>query len=456
MPWSSRNMEAAHSWTRLPSGTSPVASPALPPRESGRGRRVGDGDTTDELIALAHGYQTTPSRGSWTSCSPPESWSHARWWRWPCVHLGHQAISLSGSQAGIRTDASHGKAKITNVDPGRLLAELDQGNIVVVAGFQGITEGLDVTTLGRGASDISAVAIAAAIEADRCEVYTDVDGIYTADPRLVPEARKMDEVGFEEMLELASSGAKMAPRSIELGMVYDVLIMVASSFQERPGTLIHRGADVDRPVGEARNRVRGIATDTNVAKITVIGVPDRPGGAARIFEPLAEADISVDIIVQSAVVDGKADLTFTVTRSDLKRAVQVVEGPARELGSGGVATTDNLAKVSIVGTGMQDAPGYASGMFRALAEADINIEVITTSEIRITCVVPESRVGDAARVLHRVFLVERPGMSGLAGFGMIAGSSPLTRWAALLTAGTSTGPVTRRPIRRYSPSSSRV
>ena len=366
------------------------------------------GDTTDELIALAHRVSDDPepreldvlqSTGELVSCTLVAMALRS---------LGHQAISLSGAQAGIRTDASHGKAKITNVDPGRLLAELDQGNIVVVAGFQGITEGLDVTTLGRGASDISAVAIAAAIEADRCEVYTDVDGIYTADPRLVPEARKMDEVGFEEMLELASSGAKMAPRSIELGMVYDVLIMVASSFQERPGTLIHRGADVDRPVGEARNRVRGIATDTNVAKITVIGVPDRPGGAARIFEPLAEADISVDIIVQSAVVDGKADLTFTVTRSDLKRAVQVVEGPARELGSGGVATTDNLAKVSIVGTGMQDAPGYASGMFRALAEADINIEVITTSEIRITCVVPESRVGDAARVLHRVFLVERP------------------------------------------------
>ena len=365
------------------------------------------GDTTDELLALAHQVSDDPepreldvlqSTGELVSCTLVAMALRS---------LGYAAISLSGAQAGIRTDESHGKAKITDVDPKRLLAELDRGHIVVVAGFQGITEGRDITTLGRGASDISAVAIAAAIKADRCEVYTDVDGIYTADPRLVPEARRMAEVGFEEMLELASSGAKMAPRSIELGMVYDVPIMVASSFREAPGTLIHRGADVDRPVGEARNRVRGIGTDTNVAKITVTGVPDRPGGAARIFEPLAQADISVDIIVQSALVDGKADLTFTVGRHDLKRAIQVVERTAQELGAGQVTATDNLAKVSIVGTGMQDAPGYASGMFRALADADINIEVITTSEIRITCVVPESRVGDAATALHRAFLVER-------------------------------------------------
>ena len=365
------------------------------------------GDTTDQLLALAHQVSDDPepreldvlqSTGELVSCTLVAMALRS---------LGYAAISLSGAQAGIRTDESHGKAKITDVDPERLLAELERGHIVVVAGFQGITEGRDITTLGRGASDISAVAIAAAIEADRCEVYTDVDGIYTADPRLVPEARKMAEVGFEEMLELASSGAKMAPRSIELGMVYDVPIMVASSFREAPGTLIHRGADVDRPVGEARNRVRGIGTDTNVAKITVTAVPDRPGGAARIFEPLAQADISVDIIVQSALVDGKADLTFTVGRHDLKRAIQVVERTAQELGAGQVSTTDNLAKVSIVGTGMQDAPGYASGMFRALADADINIEVITTSEIRITCVVPESRVGDAATALHSAFLVER-------------------------------------------------
>ena len=231
------------------------------------------GDTTDELLALAHQVSDDPepreldvlqSTGELVSCTLVAMALRS---------LGYAAISLSGAQAGIRTDESHGKAKITDVDPKRLLAELDRGHIVVVAGFQGITEGRDITTLGRGASDISAVAIAAAIKADRCEVYTDVDGIYTADPRLVPEARRMAEVGFEEMLELASSGAKMAPRSIELGMVYDVPIMVASSFREAPGTLIHRGADVDRPVGEARNRVRGIGTDTNVAKITVTGGP---------------------------------------------------------------------------------------------------------------------------------------------------------------------------------------
>ena len=278
-----------------------------------------------------------------------------------------------------------------------------KNRIVVVAGFQGITPGMDTTTLGRGASDLTAVALAAGLGAVRCEVYTDVEGIFTADPRLVPKAWKLDEISFEEMLELANYGAKMNPRSIELGMAYNTPILVASSFSDVPGTLIHGDVEMNRNVGEMRNRVSGIATDTNVAKITVQGVKDRPGIAASLFEPLANVGISVDVIVQNASVGGTTDLTFTVKRDDLSRATKVVDKVAEDLGSDSLVTSLGLAKVSIVGTGMQDAPGYASTMFRTLADAGINIEMITTSEIRITCLVSEDAIGHASRALHTAF-----------------------------------------------------
>ena len=321
---------------------------------------------------------------------------------------GRDAVSLSGAQAGIRTDTTHGRARIAAIDADRIMRELDEGRVVVVAGFQGATDGMDVTTLGRGASDLSAVALAASLSADRCEIYTDVAGIYTADPRHVPDARHMAEIGYEEMLELASYGAKMNPRSIEFGMVYEVPIVVASSFERTPGTLIHRGVDMNSGVGEIRNRVRGIATDGNVAKISVLGLSDTTGAQARLFEPLAEADISVDVIVQNVSVDGATDLTFTVTRTDLPRAMEVVEALSPELGIREVASASGLGKVSIVGTGMQDAPGYASRMFRALADAGIGIGMITTSEIRITCIVDEASLGSAARALHDAFELDSP------------------------------------------------
>jgi aspartate kinase len=265
---------------------------------------------------------------------------------------------------------------------------------------------MNVTTLGRGASDITAVALSAALNADRCEIYTDVAGIYTADPRLVPKAQKLNEVGFEEMLELASYGAKMAPRSIELGMVYDIPILVASSLNDEPGTLIHRGAEMSNSIGEIRNRVRGVATDINVTKITLLGIPNRPGSEADVFEPLADADISVDVIVQSTVVDGHTDLTFTIKGTDKERALAVMTKISQEIGARGVTAADGLAKVSIVGSGMQDAPGYASKMFRALADAEISIDVITTSEIRITCVIDACDIKNAAQAIHSAFLVE--------------------------------------------------
>lgn len=366
------------------------------------------GDTTDELIGLARQVTERPdpreldlllSTGELVSCTLIAMALRS---------MGYKAISLSGAQAGIHTNTSHGKARIAGIEPKRILDELNKGNIIIVAGFQGITEDMDITTLGRGGSDTTAVALAASLEAARCEVYTDVDGIYTADPRLVPGARKLDEVGFEEMLELASYGAKMNARSIEMGMVYNVPILVASSFSDRPGTLIHEEANMNTRVGEIRNRIRGIATDTNVAKITVKGVIDRPGVAASLFEPLTDADVSVDVIVQNASVEGTTDMTFTVKRTDLQHALEVAREVARGLGSGQVISADNLAKVSIVGTGMQDAPGYASRMFRTLAENDINIDMITTSEIRITCIVDETQVAKAARALHAAFQLENP------------------------------------------------
>lgn len=367
------------------------------------------GNTTDDLVALSQQVSKNPepremdvllSTGELVSCTLMAMTLRS---------MGHKAISLSGAQAGIRTDSSHGQAQIADMAPDRLIQELDNDTIVIVAGFQGITEDLDITTLGRGGSDTTAVALAAALGAARCEVYTDVDGIYTADPRLVPAAHKLDEISFEEMLELASYGAKMNPRSIELGMVYNTPILVASSFRDEPGTLIHGDADMNRQVGEIRNRVSGIATDTNVSKITVLGVVDRPGIAASLFEPLTEVGISVDVIVQNASVGGATDMTFTVMRTDLARAEQVVQKVANDLGSGEVVTASDLAKLSIVGTGMQNAPGYASTMFRTLADAGINIEMITTSEIRITCLVKEAQVAEAARALHTAFDLDSTG-----------------------------------------------
>ena len=359
------------------------------------------GDTTDQLIQLAHQTSDSPdpreldlllSTGELVSCTLMTMALRS---------LGYEAISLSGAQAGIRTDATHSRARIVALDPQRLHQELEQGRIVIVAGFQGVTEEMDITTLGRGGSDTTAVALAAAVQAERCEIYTDVEGIYTADPHLVPQARKLKEIGYEEMLELASYGAKMHPRSIELGAVYNIPILVASSFVEAPGTLIHKGADM-----ETRNKVRGVAADRNVAKITLLGAPDRPGIAAALFEPLAQEGISVDTIVQNASVERITDLTFTVAQTDLKRAVEVVETISKEIGSQGAVSAEHLAKVSVVGTGMQNAPGYAAAMFRALYEAGINIEMITTSEIRIACIIDEDHVPAAVQALHAAFRLE--------------------------------------------------
>jgi aspartate kinase len=323
--------------------------------------------------------------------------------------LGLEAVSLTGAQAGLRTDAVHQRARILSIEPDRIRSEVGRGRIVIVSGFQGITEEFEVTTLGRGTSDLTAVALAAVLEA-RCERYTDVEGVFTADPRVVPEARRLREISYEEMLELASRGAKvMQPRAVEIGSFFNVPIYVASSFKETPGTLIHGGINM-----ESFNRVRGIPHDLDVAKITMRGVPDRPGIAAAVFEPLAEHHISVDVIVQNASAEGNTDLTFTVSKGDLSRTISLVEAIAAEIHAREVVTDDQVAKVSIVGTGIQSAPGFASRMFRSLFDAGINIQMISTSEIRITCIVAADRVNDAVRALHKTFELEHPEPSELA------------------------------------------
>jgi aspartate kinase len=262
---------------------------------------------------------------------------------------------------------------------------------------------MDITTLGRGGSDTTAVALAAAIKAERCERYTDVDGIYTTDPHLLKEARKLKDISYDEMLEMVTYGFKaIQPRAVELAELYNVPLLVASSFNENPGTLIHKEVSM-----EIRNKVRGIAHDLDVAKITIVGVPDQPGIAARIFLPLAEAGISVDTIVQNASVKNITDLTFTVAESQLKSAMEVVEPIAKSVGAEKCIGDPKWGKVSIIGTGMQNVPGYAARMFESLSKEGINIQLITTSEIRITCIIEEARVKDAVKALHRDFELEK-------------------------------------------------
>ena len=316
--------------------------------------------------------------------------------------LGCKAVSLTGAQAGIQTDSTYSRARILRIDTKRVGNELDKGNIVIVAGFQGVTQEMDITTLGRGGSDTTAVALAAGLNADTCQLYTDVEGVYTADPHLIPEARKLKDIGYEEMLELSSYGAKvMHNRAVELGELYNVSILVASSFSDSPGTIICKEASM-----EVKNKARGIAYDTDVFKVTVVGVPDHPGIAATIFEPLARANISVDTIVQNASINNITDLTFTVTRSDSLKAMSIVEPVVKSIGGKQCVTDSTLAKVSVVGTGMQNTPGYAARMFRVLYEQGINIQLITTSEIRITCIISEDKVRDAVQALHKAFELE--------------------------------------------------
>ena len=362
------------------------------------------GDTTDDLLALAKQInQDLPDRELALLWSTGEIVSSALT-SMALQSLGHKATALTGFQAGIKTNSFHAKAQILEIDTKRIERELEAGVIPVVAGFQGFTEEMDISVMGRGASDVTALALAVALKADRCEILKDVEGVMTADPRVVPDARKLSHISYEEIMELARAGSQVLhPRASELGETYGMPIYVGLSFQERPGTTIVRGEDM--PL-EGRERVRAIAHDTDVGRITVVGVPDRPGIAYRIFHPLEEAAINVDVIVQNVSHDNVTDLSFTVGRSDVRRAFQLVEGVAKEIGAREVTYADNIAKISVVGSGLVANPGYAAQMFGTLAEAGINIISITTSEIRITCLIEEAQVKTAAQALHRAFRLE--------------------------------------------------
>jgi len=361
------------------------------------------GDTTDNLIKLAYQVNEQPGDREFDVLLSIGEIVSSALLAMALGSLGYRAVSLSGAQAGIQTDSSYSRARILRVDTKRVVSELEKGNIVIVAGFQGVTQEMDITTLGRGASDTTAVALAASLSAEICQIYTDVEGVYTADPHLIPGARKLKDIGYEEMLELASYGARvMHNRAVELAELYNVPILVASSFSDSPATIICKEASM-----EVKNKARGIAYDTNVSKVTVVGVPDHPGIAAAIFEPLARANISVDTIVQNASINNITDLTFTVARNDVIKAMSIVEPVVKSVGGKQCVTDSTLAKVSIVGTGMQNTPGYAARMFRTLHEQGINIQLITTSEIRITCIISEARVRDAVQALHQAFELDK-------------------------------------------------
>jgi len=316
--------------------------------------------------------------------------------------LGVPARSYTGAQVRILTDSTHTRARILDIDAAPIRKDLDAGGVVVVAGFQGVDAHGNITTLGRGGSDTTAVALAAALEADECQIYTDVDGVYTADPRIVPEARKLDAVRFEEMLELASLGSKVLQiRAVEFAAKYKVKLRVLSSFEEDPGEgtfiTVEESSNMERPV------ISGIAFVRDEAKLTLTGVPDRPGIAYQILGPIADADIDVDMIIQNAPRDGSTDLSFTVARADLARAVKVLEGVQAHVGARSIESDDTMCKVSVVGVGMRSHPGVAAKMFRTLAEEGINIQMITSSEIRISVAIEEKHLERALRALHKAY-----------------------------------------------------
>ncbi|MGH2727258.1 MAG: aspartate kinase, partial [Actinomycetota bacterium] len=313
--------------------------------------------------------------------------------------LGHDAVSFTGSQAGIITSSEHGRAKIIDVRAARIRDALDQGKIVIVAGFQGVSTTADVTTLGRGGSDTTAVALAAALGAESCEIYTDVDGVHTADPRIVSDARVLHAVSYEEMLEMAASGARVLQlRSVEYARNHGVLLRVRSSFNETTGTWVR---EEDERMEKAI--ISGVTHDVSEAKLTIRDVPDRPGIAARVFRGMSDEGINVDMIVQNVSTDGTTDISFTVPREDALRAKQTIESELGEIGAAGVSFDEGIGKVSLVGAGMKSHPGVAATMFGALADAGVNIEMISTSSIRISCVVREADVVKAVRAVHDRF-----------------------------------------------------
>ncbi|MFW6264534.1 MAG: aspartate kinase [Bacillota bacterium] len=357
------------------------------------------GDTTDELYGLMNQITSNPdprecdmllTTGEQVTISLLSMAIQAK---------GYKAISLTGSQVRIETNDQHNKAEIRKIDNSRILEELDNDKIVVVAGFQGINSSDDFTTLGRGGSDTTAVALAASLTADCCEIYSDVDGIYTTDPRVVPEAKKLDFISYEEMLELASLGAKVLhPRSVELAKAYNIKLYIASSFNYKPGTIVGRMEDM-----ENKKSVTGVTSDKEEVKITVEKIPDRPGVAGQFFTKLAEQGINVDMIIQNLQHDQKNDITFTINHADLIKGKNYIENTARLLGAENIIVDEDVAKVSIVGAGMITTPGIAAKMFSVLGNDGINIHSITTSDIKVSCLIAEEQADIALKLLHHAF-----------------------------------------------------
>lgn len=392
-------------------GGSSVANPDRIRRVAGRVAAVRDqghdiavvvsamGDTTDDLVSLVKEItDSPPDREMDMVLSTGEQVSIALL-AMAIRELGRPVISLTGAQAGIKTDSAHTKARILNIDTNRLREEFTRGNIVVVAGFQGIDQASNVTTLGRGGSDTTAVAIAAALEADLCEIYTDVDGVYTTDPRIVPEARKLDVISYDEMLELANLGAAVLhPRAVEMAMKYKMPLHVRSSFNTNPGTLVKEVGNMEKAL-----LVTGVVCDNNVAKIGLFNVMDKPGIAYNLFKALADEKVNVDMIIQSAMRDERNDISFTCSTDDLKKALAVVDRLQADIGADGYTYGEGVAKVSIVGAGMVSNPGVAAEMFEALFKEGINIDMISTSEIKVSCIIRDEDAKKAVKALHKKF-----------------------------------------------------
>jgi aspartate kinase len=353
------------------------------------------GDTTDRLIELAREVSPDPHPREQDMLLTAGERISIALVSMAINDLGHDAVSFTGSQAGIVTDTTHGKARIVEMRRGRVHETLEAGKVAIVAGFQGVSTDRDVTTLGRGGSDTTAVALAAALEADVCEIYTDVDGVFTADPRIVPDGRKLRELTYEEMLELAATGARVLMlRSVEYARNHGVKLHVRSTFTGKEGTWILKEEDVlEQAI------VSGIAHDTSEAKVTIIGVPDHPGVAGRVFRPLADAGINIDMIVQNTAAEGHTDISFTLPKEDVARAEPILKDLADAVGATGFSCDPGIAKVSVVGAGMKSHPGVAADIFETLADAGINIEIISTSSIRVSCVV---RADDAERAVNGI------------------------------------------------------
>jgi aspartate kinase len=362
------------------------------------------GDATDDLFELAAEVSSDPHERELDMLLTAGERISMALVSMAIIDLGREAVSFTGAQAGIITDAVHGRARIVEVNASRVAQALDSGTIAIVAGFQGVSTTDDVTTLGRGGSDMTAVALAAALGAAVCEIYTDVDGVFTADPRLVPDARKLAALSYEEMLELATSGARvLMSRCVETARNHDIPIHVRSSLSGAEGTWVTaEGERMEQAI------IAGIAHDTSEAKVTVTGVPDRPGIAARVFRPLADAGVNIDMIVQNVSAAGHTDISFTLPKEDLRRARAALEQVRLDVGALDVVTDNDIGRISLVGAGMKTHPGVAADMFDALADAGINIEIISTSPIRISCVVRAGDIERAVQVVHERFRLADP------------------------------------------------